>query len=51
MQANLIIKCGGCEKKLGEVRMDTADMPDELQEKINRVILSHRQECDCYRST
>jgi hypothetical protein len=45
MQAKLIVKCGQCEKKLGEVSVDTADMPAELQAKVNHVILEHRKDC------
>lgn len=48
MQATLIIKCGQCEKSLRAVKVDTADMPDQLQEKINQVILAHRPECRYY---
>lgn len=49
MQANLLIRCAACSKKLGVVRIDTADMPDQLQAKINLVILRHRQDCKYYR--
>jgi len=48
MQAELIIKCGGCGIPLGAVKIDTADMPEELQAKINKVILQHRSECKFY---
>jgi len=48
MQAKLIVKCGQCEKHLGEIPVDTADMPETLQEKVNKVILAHRQECRYY---
>ncbi len=51
MQARLIVKCEQCERNLGEVRVDTADMPNELQAKVNKVILSHRGDCRYYRST
>jgi heterodisulfide reductase subunit A-like polyferredoxin len=50
MQAKLSVKCGQCEKRLGEVSVDTADMPETLQEKVNKVILAHRQECRYYRA-
>jgi len=48
MQAKLIVKCGQCEKHLGEVSVDTADMPETLQEKVNKVILAHRADCTYY---
>jgi hypothetical protein len=51
MQAELIIKCGGCGKKVGEVKCDTADMPEELQAKVNKVILAHRKMCKYYGET
>jgi peptide methionine sulfoxide reductase MsrB len=49
MQAKLIVKCGQCETHLGEILVDTADMPETLQERVNKVILAHRQECQYYR--
>ena len=49
MQAELTIKCGQCGKSLGKVKVDTADMPDKLQEKVNEVILAHRIDCRYYR--
>lgn len=45
MQATLVVKCEQCEKNLGQVRVDTADMPDQLQAKVNKIILNHRSEC------
>ena len=48
MQANLIIRCGQCEKYLGDVSVDTADMPEQLQAKVNKVILGHRKHCRYY---
>jgi len=50
MQAKLSVKCGQCEKHLGEIPVDTADMPEQLQERVNKVILAHRQECRYYKS-
>jgi len=50
MQAELNVKCSQCEKQLGKVKVDTADMPEILQEKVNKVILVHRQECRYYRA-
>lgn len=49
MQAKLTVKCGQCEQLLGEIPVDTADMPEQLQERLNKVILVHRQECRYYR--
>ena len=48
MQAQLKIYCGQDGMFLGEVKVDTADMPDQLQEKINKVILAHRKDCKYY---
>ena len=50
MQAKLTVKCGQCERRLGEILVDTADMPETLQEKVNKVIIAHRQECRYYRA-
>ena len=49
MQAVLIVKCGQCDRGLGYVQVDTADMPEQLQDKVNKVVLTHRQECEYYR--
>ncbi|MBA7584496.1 hypothetical protein ES708_26451 [subsurface metagenome] len=48
MQARLIIECNQCDKHLGEIPVDTADMPETLQERINKVILAHRPDCPYY---
>lgn len=48
MQAQLTIKCSQCGKQLGEVVVDTASMPEQLQAKVNAVILRHRSECRYY---
>jgi hypothetical protein len=48
MQATIEIKCRRCLKYLGQLNIDTADMPDELQDKINKKILDHRQACFRY---
>lgn len=50
MQAKLQIYCNQCLSRLGAVDVDTADMPEELQGKVNKVILAHRQDCFYYRS-
>ena len=49
MQAVLMIFCRQCGAVIGSVNIDTADMPGELQKKVNRVILAHRQDCKYYR--
>lgn len=49
MQANLVVKCDGCGKNLGQVHIDTADWAKDLKRKVDKVILAHRQECYCYR--
>ena len=48
MQANLSIRCGQCGKYLSDVQVDTADIPEELQAKVNKVILGHRKHCRYY---
>lgn len=48
MQANLKVFCEQDGQFLGNVKVDTADMPDELQKKINKVILAHRDNCQYY---
>ena len=48
MQAQLMVKCRGCSKKLGFVLIETADAPGDLQQKINAVVLKHRDECPYY---
>jgi len=50
MQASIYIKCKGCFRWLDHLDIDTADMPDELQSKINKVILAHRHDCTYYNS-
>ena len=49
MQAELNVKCGQCGQLLGVVPADTADMPEQLQAKINEIILGHRLVCRYYR--
>lgn len=49
MKALMEIFCDQCGENMGEVQVDTADMPEKLQEKVNRVILAHREECEYYR--
>jgi hypothetical protein len=48
MQALLRVSCEGCGKYLADVKVDTADMPEELQLKVNHVILLHRKFCHYY---
>jgi len=50
MQAQLIINCVQCRRHLGDTFIDTADMPETLQAKINSVILAHRKGCRYYRA-
>ena len=47
MQFELSVKCG-CGKSIGKVRADTAFLPEELQAKVNKLILAHRGECKYY---
>ncbi len=49
MKAKLSIYCDGCEKHLGQITVDTADLPEQLQEKLNKQILIHRKDCRVYR--
>jgi len=48
MKAELVVKCDGCGKRIGSVKMDTADMPEELQARVNDVVLTHRKDCTYY---
>ncbi len=48
MQARIKIYCNQDGMYIGIVRVDTADMPEQLQEKINKVILEHRPACYYY---
>ena len=48
MQATIRINCEGCGRYLNQLKIDTADMPDDLQKRINEVILKHRKECPFY---
>ncbi|MDD5513413.1 MAG: hypothetical protein PHD09_06570 [Candidatus Omnitrophica bacterium] len=50
MKAQLKIKCLGCLKDVGAIKMDTADMPEDLQQRVNHVILNHRKDCKYYRN-
>ncbi len=48
MKAELVVKCDGCGKQIGSIKMDTADMPEELQARVNAVVLMHRKDCTYY---
>ncbi len=49
MKGYLTIRCYGCGKiLLSGLLMDTADMSEQLQEKINKALLSHRKACRFY---
>ena len=48
MQAKLKVYCGGCDRAIGQASIDTADMPEELQRKVNTVVLEHRKDCPVY---
>jgi len=48
MKAELVVFCDGCEKRIGAVKVDTADMPEDLQAKVNKVILAHQDACAAY---
>lgn len=43
-----VVYCDGCGRYLGKVHIDTADMADEIQAKVNKVILDHRKFCKFY---
>lgn len=49
MQAQLKIKCLGCLKDVGAIKMDTADMPEVLQNRIKAIVLKHRKDRKYYR--
>ena len=48
MKAQLTIRCYQCGKRLGKVVVDTADMPEDLQSRVNSVFLKHRAACRFY---
>lgn len=48
MQTWIIVKCI-CGEHLGETIVDTADEPEDVQLRLNTIILAHRQECKYYR--
>jgi hypothetical protein len=48
MLAKLKIDCYECKRHLGGLIIDTAFMPDELQKRINHIILNHRDNCKYY---
>lgn len=50
MQGLIVIRCEVCRQKLGDLVVDTADLPDNLQERINKIILAHREGCYYYRT-
>ncbi len=47
MQALLVVYCE-CDRRLGQVKIDTADDSDALQEKVNKLITAHRDDCPYY---
>ena len=49
MKAELSVRCSQCLKRLALVPVDTADMPEQLQGKVNTVILKHRKDCEYYK--
>jgi hypothetical protein len=48
MQAQLKVYCKQDGEYIGMVNVDTADMPEQLQLKVNKVILAHRKDCRYY---
>ena len=50
MKANLLVRCNACEASLGNVLVDTADLPEDVQQRVNTVILAHREDCRYYRT-
>ena len=46
--AEIKITCHACHVFLGKLIVDTADMPNDLQDKIGKIILSHREWCKYY---
>lgn len=50
VKANLTVRCHACEAFLGDVLVDTADLPEDVQSKLNKVILAHREDCRYYRT-
>jgi len=45
MKANAIIVCEQCGADLGDLPVDTADQGEELQSRVNALILGHRGQC------
>ena len=48
MQVQLKVYCKQDGEYIGMVNVDTADMPEQLQSKVNKVILAHRKDCRYY---
>ncbi len=48
MQAQLRVYCEQDGRYIGQVKVDTADMPEDLQQKVNKIILAHRKDCRYY---
>jgi hypothetical protein len=49
MQFSMNVRCLGCNRQVGRVLADTANRPDELQAKINKLVLAHRPDCPYYK--
>lgn len=48
MKAIVEVRCYMCGKKLGKATADTADLPEQIQDKLNALILAHRKDCKYY---
>ena len=50
MQAIVKIYCAQNNAYLGETTVDTADLPEVVQARLNKLILAHRSECPYYQT-
>ena len=48
MRAILKAYCDQDQKFIGETTIDTADLPEAVQNRINKLIWNHRKDCPYY---
>lgn len=48
MKAYLDITCYGCERKIGRLTVDTADVSAGYGQQILKAVLAHRNKCTYY---
>ena len=49
MRALVKVTCEQCHRHLGTAVVDTADLPEEVQLRVNAIIIRHRKDCRYYR--